>query len=737
MAPPSSRKAKPRAQRQAAASSGQRRSGQHMIVDGYAPSQMIEDLRKYQAELEIQNKALRYSQQEAEGASERFATLFSNVPLALMVVDEEGLVLASNAMALRLFQPLESDAPLNFLLPFVGQDHTDEVAVAFSSAKQESTSEVHEVAFLAGSRGQFTGDLHIARIENPLDELAHFICAIIDQGPLLAERQALQESAAVLRQRNEDLLLSENRMAAIINSSLDAILCIDEQQCITVFNPASTTLFECPADQAFGARLGRFLPDVERALDSGRVPAQAMLGEFTATTLLGPKIYVDISVSVERRLRSRAPLRPLQVEDTPVQGPETHEHGTVTTIFARDLTAKKLAEAQRAALETQLRESQKMQAMGTMAGGIAHDFNNILSAILGNVELAKQDTASDAPALISLQEIDKAGRRARDLVRQILTFSRNEPPKRSPIQLAEVMHETVRLVRVALPPAVDLQVRTPPGPIASVLADATQVEQALLNLCTNGILAIGQNRGTVSIELGQTDVTLPFSDHMGVPAGSYVTVRVQDTGGGMSEATMQRIFEPFFTTRQVGQGTGLGLSVVHGIMQTHQGGIDVQSSVGIGSVFTLYFPATHQIPHIAPEAEAAPEVKGSGRHVMYVDDDQALVFLVTRVLTRKGFTVTAFTDPYAALAALKTQTNMYDLLVTDYNMPGFSGVELLREAKALREDLPVALASGYVTPEIEQAALREGANALIYKPNDVNELCETVQRLMTHPDAHH
>ena len=707
-----------------------------MIIDGYAPSQMIEDLRKYQAELEIQNKALRYSQQEAEGASERFATLFSNVPLALMVVDEEGLVLASNAMALRLFQPLESDAPLNFLLPFVGQDHADEVAVAFSSAKLDGTSEVHEVAFLAGSRGQFTGDLHIARIENPLDELAHFICAIIDQGPLLAERQALQESAAVLRQRNEDLLLSENRMAAIINSSLDAILCIDEQQCITVFNPAATALFECPADQAFGARLGRFLPDVERALDSGTVPAQAMLGEFTATTLLGKQIYVEISVSLERRLRTRVPLRSLKGDGTAEQRNETSEQGTVTTIFARDLTAKKLAEAQRTALETQLRESQKMQAMGTMAGGIAHDFNNILSAILGNVELAKLDTAPDAPALVSLQEIDKAGRRARDLVRQILTFSRNEPPKRTPIQLAEVMQETVRLVKVALPPAVDLQVRTP-EPIASVLADATQVEQALLNLCTNGILAIGQNRGSVTIELGQTNVALPFSDRIGVPAGHYVTVRVQDTGGGMTEATMQRIFEPFFTTRQVGQGTGLGLSVVHGIMQTHQGAIDVQSTVGVGSVFTLYFPATLQLPQIVPEPEPMPEIKGSGRHVMYVDDDQALVFLVTRVLTRKGFTVTAFTDPHVALAALKTQASQYDLLVTDYNMPGFSGVDLLREAKALRADLPVALASGYVTPEIEQVALQEGASALIYKPNDVNELCETVQRLIAHPDAPH
>ena len=234
------------------------RAAQALLVDGYAPGQMIEDLRKYQSELEVQNKALRYSQQEAEGASERFATLFSNVPLALMVVDEEGLVLASNAMALQLLQPLENDPPLNFLLPFVAEGHADEVAVAFLSAKAERTSEVNEVVFLAGSNGTFTGDLHIARIENPLDELAHFICAIIDQRPLLAQRHALQESAVVLRQRNEDLLLSEKRMAAIINSSLDAILCVDENQCITVFNPAATTLFECPAEMAFGSKLGRF-----------------------------------------------------------------------------------------------------------------------------------------------------------------------------------------------------------------------------------------------------------------------------------------------------------------------------------------------------------------------------------------------------------------------------------------------------------------------------------------------
>jgi CheY-like chemotaxis protein len=376
-----------------------------------------------------------------------------------------------------------------------------------------------------------------------------------------------------------------------------------------------------------------------------------------------------------------------------------------------------------------------MQAVGTMAGGIAHDFNNILSAILGNVELAKQDSHTHSAALVSLEEIEKAGRRARDLVRQILTFSRNEPARRTPMRLSEVVQETVRLVKVTLPPGVEIRVQEAPD-CASVLADATQVEQALLNLCTNAILAIGQTRGLVGITLCNTLLDFPQCSRVGVTPGHYVDLSVQDNGSGMGQTTLQRIFEPFFTTRQVGQGTGLGLSVVHGIMKTHQGGIDVHSTPGRGSTFHLYFPACEDAVPVPQEAPPpAPAVHGQGRHVMYVDDDQALVFLVERVLRRKGFVVTSFTDPLEAQAALVEHAQDFDLLVTDYNMPGFSGVDLLRAAKALRPDLPVALASGYVTPEIERSAFAAGASALVYKPNDVNELCETVQRLILGADA--
>jgi PAS domain S-box-containing protein len=676
-------------------------------------SKLINDLRSYQADLLAQNSALQYSRIAAEGASERFESLFSNVPLALMVVDEFGMVVQSNAMALQLFRPTEKDPPLNFLLPLIRGDHTARVEQAFAIAKLEGQSDTTEVTFSSGLENSFTGDLHIARIQYSHDDQPYFVCAIIDQGPLLTERRALnerrralQESAAALQQRNEELRLSQNRLAAIINSSLDPIICVDSDQRITVFNPAAATLFHCPPEQALNTRLDRFLPNAAEAISVTEVASHAMLGEVSGRTADGKSLTLEVSVSCER-----------------------HPEGDITTVFARDLTARKQVEAHRNALETQLRESHKMQAIGTMAGGIAHDFNNILGAILGNVELAKQDAGVESPAMVSLIEIEKAGRRARDLVRQILTFSRNESPKRSPIQLADVVQETARLLKVTLPPTAELQVRLKETP--HVLADATQVEQALINLCTNAIQAIGGNKGTVSIELGSGHPDQLECERLGIEPGPYAILSVRDTGSGMEAETLQRIFEPFFTTKPVGQGTGLGLAVVHGVMRTHLGTVDVSSIPGAGSVFTLYFPAASSGTAPAAAEPPKPEViKGQGRHVMYVDDDQALVFLVERALGRRGFKVSAFTDPRQALAVLRACPDDFDLLVTDYNMPGFSGVELLHEARQIRPDMPVALASGYVTPEIEQDALAAGALALIHKPNDVGDLCDTVQRLL-------
>jgi len=674
---------------------------------GLSSARLIADLRQSQAELESQNQALRFSQAASEGASERFVTLFSHVPLALMVVDERGQILENNARALDLLRPLESDPPLNYLFPLLSPAHRSRVTQGFVIAAEQGSCELSELEFQAGSNGILSGDLHIARIDSTPDEGLSFICAVIDQGPLLAQRQALQDSAQTLQERNEALKKSQARLSAIIDSSLDVIIGVDAQQHVTVFNPAAATLFQCPTAQALGQPLSRFLPDAQQALAQVGRSRHAQLGEMTGLSQSGERVPLDVSLSLEQ-----------------------HASGDIITLFARDLSASKRMEAHRATLESQLRESQKMQAIGTMAGGIAHDFNNIISAILGNVVLARQDVAADTAAATSLGEIDKAGRRARDLVRQILTFSRNEPPRRLPLQLADMVNETLRLIRVTLPPQVKLQVDLDPS-TPPVMADATQMEQVLLNLCTNAIHAIGQQIGCIHVELTHSlRATELGRERRSGLRGQHIRLSVSDTGCGMDAATLERVFEPFFTTKPVGQGTRLGLSVVHGIMRAHAGEVQVHSQLGQGSEFTLFFPVA-ELPAAAPVVATPPDnAIGTGQRVMYVDDDEALVFLVKRLLTRRGYQVITFSDPRQAAVALRDNPMQCDLLVTDFNMPGFSGVDLLREVRAIRPTLPVALASGYVTPEIERDALAAGARALIHKPNDVDELCSTVQRLL-------
>ena len=394
---------------------------------------------------------------------------------------------------------------------------------------------------------------------------------------------------------------------------------------------------------------------------------------------------------------------------------------------------------ERKQLEVQLRDSQKMEALGTLAGGVAHDFNNALAAIIGNVELARQDVGPDHVALVSLDEIGKASRRAKDLVQQILTFGRRQKLERRPTSLALVVVESARLLRATFPAGVELKVDCK-ADVPAVLADATHVKQLLLNLCTNALHAV-QDQG----QPGLVEISLSAHSADGVPhngperrsigertplrEGRYACLSIRDNGPGMDEATRARIFEPFFTTKTVGKGTGLGLSVVHGIVKTHVARIEVESAPGQGSAFRIYFPAT-DAPAEEPEQSKSGggPVDGAGKRVLYVDDEEAIIFLMKRLLERQGFRVSGYTDPHEALEAVRSNPYDFDLAVTDYNMPGLNGLEVSHALKQIRADLPVVLASGYITEELRANAPAAGVSELIYKPNTVDDLCEAVAR---------
>jgi len=384
---------------------------------------------------------------------------------------------------------------------------------------------------------------------------------------------------------------------------------------------------------------------------------------------------------------------------------------------------------ERRSLEAQLRESQRIESIGTLAGGIAHDFNNILAAILGNVALARDDVGPDHPAQASLEQIRKASSRARDLVQQILAFGRRQPHSLVAQPLQPLVEETVALLRSTLPASVTLDCAVTAEPL-NAEADATQIQQVLMNLCTNAWHALQGRPGRIEIGLEPHTVTAPAArGGKALAAGRYARLWVRDTGIGMDAATEARIFEPFFTTKPTDQGTGLGLSVVHGIVTAHQGAIRVDSAPGQGTTVNLYLPITDREPVTLPQATLI-SAQGAGQHVLYVDDDEVIVVMVERLLTQAGYRVSVFRDGRAAVAAVQAAPDAFDVVVTDYNMPDFTGMDVARAVAAIRPGLPVVISSGYISEDLQAQARAAGVRHLLQKQNSLEELALLVRRLV-------
>jgi PAS domain S-box-containing protein len=443
----------------------------------------------------------------------------------------------------------------------------------------------------------------------------------------------------------------------------------------------------------------------------------------------------------EDRFESRHRRKNGSVFDVEISVQYRPANGGQYVAFLRDISARKQEQEARVVLEAELNESQKMEAIGTLAGGIAHDFNNALAIILGNVELARQDVSANPRVLESLAEIRKAGTRSRDLVQQILFFSRRQPTEREPTALVPIIYDVAHMLEATLPARLNLKVYCD-AEVPLVIANISQIQQVVINLATNAMQAMRSGPGSIDIRIDQVMLDAGLAEtqpelramHARHP-GAVVRVAVSDTGEGMDAATLGRIFDPFFTTKPVGEGTGLGLSVVRGIVETHEGAITVDSQPGDGTTFTLYLPAA-QAEQPGANEPAALTAAGSatlnaegGKNILYVDDDDSLVFLVRRLLERRGYRVSSYTDQGEALAALRVDPAAFDLVITDYNMPGMSGLDVAREVRALRADLPVAVASGFVDDELRSQAAAAGVRELIYKANAVDEFCEIVQRL--------
>lgn len=524
------------------------------------------------------------------------------------------------------------------------------------------------------------------------------------------DARARAEDEQRQRHHAEDVLrTSEDMRRLVIDSALDAIIAIDEEGRITLWNPNAEAMFGWKSEEVVGHLLAETIipaslreahtSGLARFIATGEAQVIGKRLELPALTKDGTELSVELTIAQHRT-----------------------ESGYVFVGFVRDLTEQKK-------LNERLRQAQKMEAIGTLAGGIAHDFNNILTAIAGNVALAQQDLEANSPAQESLTEIEKSVGRATYVVRQILTFSRVTETAPRVIDVVATLEESVKLLRATIPASVDIELAHSEHSF-HIVADVNDIHQIALNLGINAYQAMEGKAGKFELQIGEVNLEAGTESSMlGLSPGRYVKISAGDNGCGMDAPTLLRVFEPFFTTKAPGEGTGLGLSVVYGIVSRNGGALNAYSEKGRGTVFHVYFPLA-PVERVEELPLPAEPVAGTGERILYVDDDEALVLMMSRMLHRLNYEVEGFEDPREALATFRADPMRFDLVITDMSMPQIDGPDLVRAMQAIRPNVPIVMVTGYIRPDDLGKAEELGIQELILKPNTVHEMGAALHRIL-------
>jgi len=502
----------------------------------------------------------------------------------------------------------------------------------------------------------------------------------------------------------EALRKSEERMRAVFEASPDPVVVYDTQGHPEYLNPAFTRVFGWSLDE-LGGKTIPFVPDNQEEMTALKIKEIYESGEpVTFETQRLTKGGASLDVLASAALIWESTGRP---------------SGMVVNLT--DITGTKECQAH-------LQRAQKMEAIGTLAGGIAHDFNNVLSIIVGNTELAMDDIPEQNPAQKSLEEVKKACLRARDMVKQILGFSRHTEQEQRPVNMGRVLKDTVQLLRSSIPRTIDIRSNIP-AESHTVLADATQITQVLINLCSNSAHAMAENGGILEVTVENTKLDEDgVSGHQELMPGDYVRLTVSDTGYGIKPQFLDRIFDPYFTTKGVGEGSGLGLAVVHGIVRTHGGAVTVDSEAGKGSTFSVWLPSIDS--EVTGERSGLEPLPRGNERILFVDDENALAKVGEQMLENLGYRVVSRTSSLEALNVFCKQPDKFDLVITDMTMPSMTGDHFAKEVLKVRPDIPVILCTGYSERMNERQATAMGVRAFVIKPMVKREMAETVRRVL-------
>jgi PAS domain S-box-containing protein len=492
---------------------------------------------------------------------------------------------------------------------------------------------------------------------------------------------------------------AEQPYRTLMETMSEGALTVAADGTILYCNQRFAEMLKTPLNRIIGSSFQEFMPSEDWRAFKAPLDAcgkEGSRGEYHLVSLEGREVPVYISA------------RALLLRDV-----------ESFCIVVTDLTEQRT-------LEQQIRQAQKMEALGTLSGGIAHDFNNILAAIIGFTELIRDHLPEGSQEARHVRRVLEAGLRGRELVKQMLAFSRKSAQEKKPLQLDGVVREAMKLLRASIPSTISVRVKAD-GASDLVFADPTQMQQVLMNLCTNAAHAMREKGGKLDVELSALRIS-ERENTDGLKPGPYVRLIVRDTGVGIPPEIIDKIFDPFFTTKEVGEGTGLGLSVVHGIVKQHDGHISVTSEPGKGSAFTVYFPQIDE----GPETDVAGdnEFPTGSERILFVDDEESIVEMSEDVLAELGYEVTSRINGRDALVLLKEDPSRFDLVITDQTMPEMTGLDLAKEVLAIRADIPVILCTGFSHVVDADKAKGAGIRAFAMKPLTKREIAKTIRKVL-------
>jgi len=641
---------------------------------------VVQELHTHQVELEMQNEELRNTQEKLLESQKMYTDLYDFAPVGYITINNKGLIIRANLTVADMLGEARKNLLNKLLTQYIVK--ADQDIYFFNRKNLLETKEPQTCELRMQNVNEQTFHVQLkSTISSDVDgDSGQFRAVITD---ITKRKQAEQE------------------LNRIFDMSLDMIATVDFDGYFRSFNQAVSKTLGYTEEEIRSKPFIEFVhpDDRESAIREAEKIARG-----------------DSTLFCEKRYQCKdGTFKWLSWNVVPA---------TVDKLFycvIRDITERKNA-------EEQLLQSHKIEAIGTLAGGIAHDFNNILSIIIGNMELAIDDVPEYNPARGNLEEIKTASLRARDVVKQLLSFSRKTIPQQQPINISPIIKDSIKFLRSSIPTNIEIH-KSIPDESGIISADPAQIQQVIMNLCTNAAQAMSENGGILEVSLSIVDIDKDVViQNIELNPGQYVKIFVSDTGDGIAKEHLDKIFDPYFTTKEVGKGNGFGLSVVHGIVKNHNGGISVDSQCGKGTTFNVFLPVVKEKPEFEKENDTTTPT--GNERILFVEDEKSIVEMTSLTLERLGYTVTATTSSPDMLEIFRAQPDNFDLIISDIFMPKLTGDKLAQELHQIRPDIPIIIYTGH-SDRIKNEKVKEiGVQAVVMKPIEKSEFAKIIRKVL-------